>query len=91
MTGLMPASAPLAGEAGGGEVGGKNGLGSSNTNNTNGLLGTTSREAFQKIVSSHTSTQVVYSCTSNRSKSRRLTGYWFFLTWIATSLEDRAP
>ena len=76
MTGLMPASAPLAGEAGGGEVGGKNGLGSSNTNNTNGLLGTTSREAFQKIVSSHTSTQVVNNCTGLRVDACQGIGCW---------------
>ena len=49
MTGVMAVSAPLSGEAGGGE----------NSINGNGLLGTTSRDAFQKIVSSHTSTQVV--------------------------------
>ena len=52
MTGVMAVSTPLSGEAGGGE----NGLGN---NGNNGLLGSTSRDAFQKIVSSHTSTQVV--------------------------------
>ena len=53
MTGVMAVSTPLSGEPGGG---GENGLGN---NGNNGLLGSTSRDAFQKIVSSHTSTQVV--------------------------------
>ena len=65
--GLMAASTPVvgggcAGEPGSGETGGRNTkmgevVGGRNTSNAV-LLGTCSREALHKIVSSHTSTQV---------------------------------
>ena len=84
MTALVTASTSVSG---GGETtgevgGGRTGFGGGGCNNANALLGSNSREAFHKIVSSHTSTQVDVVCAVGKAGELPNALHWIALDWL---------